>query len=178
MSCNVSPMRAGKVYGLRLLVLSLRKSDTKRTLPSFFGTIRVGDPHSELRTNSSTPSFTSWSSSFLNICLHKWGIEKIRVANCPMLIFRVLRMQDLSGMFLRKSLLLMSASKISWHSKQSLVTALCLKQSQETISTILSGVGAVIWGGHIKLSKREKRRDVNYPKQTASALRKLVSSGV
>lgn len=74
MSCNVSPIR-GNGYGLRLiLLLSLRKSDTKRTLPSFFGTIKVGDPHSELRTCSSTPSLTSGSSSFLNFCLYKWGV--------------------------------------------------------------------------------------------------------
>jgi hypothetical protein len=61
---------------------------------------------------------------------------------------------------------LMSASKILWRSKQSLDTAMCLKQTQETISTILWGYGAVISGVLIRLSKREEFRDVNFPKLT------------
>jgi hypothetical protein len=39
---------------------------------------------------------------------------------------------------------LMSASKISFLSKQSWGTAMCLTQTQETISTVLWGTGAVI----------------------------------
>ena len=61
---------------------------------------------------------------------------------------------------------LMSASKILWRSKQSLDTAMCLKQTQETISTILWGYGAVISGVLIRLSKREEFRYVNFPKLT------------
>ena len=84
-------------------------------------------------------------------------------------------MQGLSGIFVRN---LMTASMISWHSKQSLGTAMCLQYGQETMSTFLWGVGAIIWGGHIKLSKREECREVNYPKLILGALRKLVLSGV
>ena len=73
----------------------------------------------------------------------------------------------------------MSASKISWRSKQSLGTATCLHHSQVAISTLLWGYGAMISDGLTKLSKREERRDVNYPKQTlTSALRIQDSSGV
>ena len=76
-------------------------------------------------------------------------------------------------------MLLMSASKISWRSKQSLGTATCLHHSQVAISTLLWGYGAMISDGLTKLSKREERRDVNYPKQTlTSALRIQDSSGV
>ena len=56
---------------------------------------------------------------------------------------------------------------------------MCLDHSQATISTFLWDNGAMISVCITEPYKRdEKNRDVNYPKQTWSALRKLVSSGV
>ena len=95
--------------------------------------------------------------------------------NFPSLTLSALRMLVLSGIFVRN---LMSASKISWRSKQSLVTATCLKHSQETISTILWGRGAMKWGSLTKILKREECRDVNFPSLTLSALRKQDLSGI
>jgi hypothetical protein len=86
-------------------------------------------------------------------------MEEVQFANCLKLTFSVLRMQDFSGIFLIERFLLMSASKISWRLKQSLGTAICLKRTQETISSILWEYCAGIRGGHIKLSKKEKCRD-------------------
>ena len=46
----------GKGYILRLMtLLSSRKSDTHRTLPSFFGIIKVGDAHLEAPHFCRTP---------------------------------------------------------------------------------------------------------------------------
>ena len=61
---------------------------------------------------------------------------------------------------------LMSASKISWRSKQSLDTAMCLKHSQEAMSTFLWENGAIISDSLTKLSKREEARVANFPKLT------------
>jgi hypothetical protein len=69
--------------------------------------------------------------------------EERQAVNYPKQTLSALRKQDLNGIFLRHSLL-MSASKISWRSKQSLGTAMCLKQSQITISTFLWDNGAVM----------------------------------
>ena len=58
-----------------------------------------------------------------------------------MLTFSVLRMQDLSGIFVRNSMI---TSRTLWRSKQSLGTVMCLAHSQVTISTLLWEDGAVI----------------------------------
>jgi len=91
--------------------------------------------------------------------------------------FGVLRMPGLSGALGARHTLLMSASKISWRSKQISGTAMCLKQSQVTIRTFLWEHGAVISDRLTKLSKREKSLVTNFPKLTFGVLRKLVSSG-
>ena len=102
-----------------------------------------------------------------------------KLANFPKLTLSVLRMQGLSGVLGARNTLLMSASKISCFSKKSLGTAMCLEQTQETISTFLWGVGADILGSHIKLSKREENNRVtNYPKLIFSASRMQGLSGI
>jgi len=75
----------------------------------------------------------------------------------------------------------MSASRTLSRLKQSLGTATCLlvEHGQKTISTFLWGVGAIVWGSHIMLSKREEVRDgSNYRKQISSVLRMQDLSGI
>jgi hypothetical protein len=72
----------------------------------------------------------------------------------------------------------MSASKISWRSKQSLGTAMCLPIGQEIIITILWGNGAIIGGCLTNVSKREEVRNANCPKLIFSVLRMQDLSGV
>ena len=82
-------------------------------------------------------------------------------------------MQGLSGSLGARYTLLMSALRISWRSKQSLGTVMCLKkkQSQETINTFLWEIGAIISDILTKLSKREEVRVANFPKLTFGVLR-------
>jgi hypothetical protein len=72
---------------------------------------------------------------------------------------------------------LMSARTL-WHLKQSVGTAMWLEQTQETINTILWGIGAIILGNATKLSKREEYRNIDCPRLTLSALRMQDLSGI
>ena len=71
----------------------------------------------------------------------------------------------------------MSASKISWRSKKSSGTAMCLKHVQGTISTFLWENGAVISDSLTKLSKRKEVRYADFPKLTFGVLRMQGFSG-
>jgi len=74
-------------------------------------------------------------------------------------------MQDLNGVFVRN---LISASMISWRSKQSMGTVMCLSRGQETISTFLWGCGAAASDDLRTLLKREEYRHIDYPRLTSA----------
>ena len=68
---------------------------------------------------------------------------------------------------------------ISWRSKQSLGTAMCLKQIQLTISTFLWGHGAVMSGRLIRRLKREERQEtINHKKLRLSVWRLKDRNGI
>ena len=66
-------MRGRGYIFLLISLLSSRKSDTHRTLPSFFGMMNVGAAHSEAPIFESTPSSTKWSNSFWKTSKWAWA---------------------------------------------------------------------------------------------------------